>query len=349
MQINEVIRRYRKEKKLTQEEMANKLGVTAPAVNKWESGASTPDISLLAPIARLLGISLDELLSFNETLSELEVSNIIKELHGMIGREKLYVIYQKMVDIVREYPNAENLKLSLASMLLAQTLILGASERAKYDDWIQECLEELLKSDTESTKMSAVDALYGFFISRERYEDAERCLEYYSDENPDKKRKLASIYRGTKKFDEAYRALEESLYLSHQNMSTLMYELYMVAIETENFEKAKTLIAKEAALAELFEMGLYSQLAGKVQFAVDMKDGKQTLELLDKMLSNSDTMMDFAKSSLFEHMTFAESNPAVLNMIISNQIKQYCEDDKYQFMRETSEWEDFKKKWCISN
>ncbi len=346
MQINEVIRKYRKQKKLTQEEMASKLGVTAPAVNKWESGASTPDISLLAPIARLLGITLDELLSFNETLSDLEVSNIIQELHGMIGREKLDVIYQKMVDKVREYPNAENLKLSLASMLFTQTLILGASERAKYDDWLQECLENLLKSDSESMKMRAADSLYAFFISRERYEDAEGCLEYYSDENPDKKRKLASIYRGTKKFDEAYKALEETLFSSYQNMSGLIYELYMVAVETENFEKAKILIEKESAFAELFEMGLYNQLAGKVQLAVDMKDGKQTLELLDKMLSSSSTLMDYAKSSLFEHMTFGEFNPAVLDMVISNQIKQYCEDDKYQFMRETAGWEDFKNKWC---
>lgn len=40
MEIGEVIRKYRKEKNLTQEEMAVRLGVTAPAVNKWENGVS---------------------------------------------------------------------------------------------------------------------------------------------------------------------------------------------------------------------------------------------------------------------------------------------------------------------
>ena len=59
MQIGEVIRKYRKQKNMTQEEMANRLGVTAPAVNKWENGNSLPDITLLAPIARLLDITLD--------------------------------------------------------------------------------------------------------------------------------------------------------------------------------------------------------------------------------------------------------------------------------------------------
>lgn len=40
MNIGEVIRRYRKQKNMTQEEMAVRLGVTAPAVNKWENGDS---------------------------------------------------------------------------------------------------------------------------------------------------------------------------------------------------------------------------------------------------------------------------------------------------------------------
>ena len=69
MKIAQVIRKYRKEAGLTQEEMAKRLGVTTPAVNKWENGNSYPDIELLAPIARLLHISLDTLLSFKEDLT----------------------------------------------------------------------------------------------------------------------------------------------------------------------------------------------------------------------------------------------------------------------------------------
>ena len=66
MDIGVVIKKYRKEAGMTQEEMANRLGVTTPAVNKWENSNSKPDIELLAPIARLLDISLDTLLSFHE-------------------------------------------------------------------------------------------------------------------------------------------------------------------------------------------------------------------------------------------------------------------------------------------
>lgn len=65
---------------MTQEEMAKRLGVTAPAVNKWENGNSLPDITLLAPIARLLGITTDILLSFRDELTAGELKAAIYEL-----------------------------------------------------------------------------------------------------------------------------------------------------------------------------------------------------------------------------------------------------------------------------
>ena len=87
MQIGQIIRKYRKSKNMTQEEMAERLGVTAPAVNKWERGNSLPDITLLAPIARLLGISLDTLLTFQGDLTDREVNELIAVLNGKLKTE----------------------------------------------------------------------------------------------------------------------------------------------------------------------------------------------------------------------------------------------------------------------
>ncbi|HBA70188.1 MAG TPA: hypothetical protein DCZ40_12645 [Lachnospiraceae bacterium] len=93
MQINEVIRKYRKENNLTQEEMANRLDVSAPAVNKWESGSTMPDITLLSPIARLLHISLDELLSFKDNLTDLEVTNIVKDIDRRFESQEFDAVF----------------------------------------------------------------------------------------------------------------------------------------------------------------------------------------------------------------------------------------------------------------
>ena len=57
------IKRKREEKGWTQEQLAEKLSVSAQAVSKWESGKSCPDISLLPAIAKLFGVTVDALFS----------------------------------------------------------------------------------------------------------------------------------------------------------------------------------------------------------------------------------------------------------------------------------------------
>ena len=61
--------------------------MTTPAVNKWENSNSKPDIELLAPIARLLDISLDTLLPFHEKLSDTEIEEIIRKMDRMFSEE----------------------------------------------------------------------------------------------------------------------------------------------------------------------------------------------------------------------------------------------------------------------
>ena len=56
------LRKLRLEKKLTQEQVAEKLGVSAQSVSRWETAASFPDILLLPEISRLYGVLVDDLL-----------------------------------------------------------------------------------------------------------------------------------------------------------------------------------------------------------------------------------------------------------------------------------------------
>ena len=78
MQIGEKIKNYRKTAGLTQEQVADYLDVSTPAVNKWEKGNTYPDISLLPAIARLLKIDMNELFSFREELTEKEIGQFVQ-------------------------------------------------------------------------------------------------------------------------------------------------------------------------------------------------------------------------------------------------------------------------------
>lgn len=66
MNIGKNIAALRKAKGITQEALADELGVSAQAVSKWENNSSCPDISLLTDIARFFDVTVDELLSSSE-------------------------------------------------------------------------------------------------------------------------------------------------------------------------------------------------------------------------------------------------------------------------------------------
>lgn len=117
MSIGSVIREYRRGKNMTQKQMANYLGVTAPAVNKWENGHSLPDITLLSPIARFLEISLDMLLSFHETLSNEEINKIITELDSKLREETYAEAFHFAKVKIERYPNCHQLIWQLAVIL----------------------------------------------------------------------------------------------------------------------------------------------------------------------------------------------------------------------------------------
>ena len=78
-----VIKQLREEKKLTQTELAERIGVSGKTVSKWETGKGLPDISVLQPLAKALGVSLTELLSGTPVRN--------RNISGNMLRMKIYV------------------------------------------------------------------------------------------------------------------------------------------------------------------------------------------------------------------------------------------------------------------
>lgn len=105
MEIGEVIRKYRKEKHLTQEEMANCLGVTVPAVSKWENGHTQPDADTLMRlcciyhidnILEIFGYKSQKKAVFNLTTQE---KNIIEEYRKHPDMQKAV---QRLLEIEKD-------------------------------------------------------------------------------------------------------------------------------------------------------------------------------------------------------------------------------------------------------
>ena len=87
--IGNRITKYRKEKGLTQEALAEKLGISSQAVSKWENDTSCPDISLLPALCRELGITADELLTGNSATVRILPENERKPFDELIFRVRM--------------------------------------------------------------------------------------------------------------------------------------------------------------------------------------------------------------------------------------------------------------------
>ena len=81
MEFNEKLQELRKQKGLTQEELAEKLYVSRTAVSKWESGRGYPNIESLKAIAKFFSVTVDGLLSTDEVLTIAEEDSKRKEKH----------------------------------------------------------------------------------------------------------------------------------------------------------------------------------------------------------------------------------------------------------------------------
>ena len=132
--IGLIIKKLRKERNLTQEELAEQLGVTSQAVSKWENGYGLPDISQVIPLASVFNVSTDVLFGLYEKNTDDEVQSIIDEAHEFLkpysSRETVKKCYDRIQDGIRKYPN--NIDLLVQS--LESALTLADPESRFYDE-----------------------------------------------------------------------------------------------------------------------------------------------------------------------------------------------------------------------
>ena len=82
--MGQVIRRLRKERDLTQEELAEQLNVTPQAVSRWENETGMPDISQVIPLSNVFGVSTDVLFGKDGTDGEVEIESFIREIEDKL-------------------------------------------------------------------------------------------------------------------------------------------------------------------------------------------------------------------------------------------------------------------------
>ena len=341
MNIGSVIKKYRKEAGYTQEEMANRLGVTTPAVNKWENGNSKPDIELLSPIARLLHISLDTLLSFQEKLTDFEIGEFIQKMDKMFSEEGYEKTYQWAVNTIKKYPNCNLLIWQIAVMLDSRRIIGECDNPDKYDEQINAWYEIALNDEEEKIQHHAADSLFGFYLRKKNYEMAEKYLNYFSDYDPVKKVKMGQLYMQQGKTEDAYEKLEDVVFSTYTTLNLTFGTMITQALEEKNHEYAKYLAKKMNVLANAFDMGKYHECAAMLNVVVAEKDVEGTFQVAKQLLENVDTMGDFRESKLYQHMKFRNTENPYAKEMKKALLEGFRTEEEFSYMNGYEPWDQF--------
>ena len=133
MELSENLIRYRKERKLTQEQLAKILNVTVGAISKWENGNNRPDIELLPILADVFQVSIDALLGYEKAYKNLETN--IEIMKKMLLNEEYVNVYNLALEFLRRYPNDFSLNKIIADA--CYSLCFSSNSKHNISEYIE--------------------------------------------------------------------------------------------------------------------------------------------------------------------------------------------------------------------
>ena len=302
MNLGNTIRIKRLQLKMTQEQVAVRLGVTAPAVHKWEHGISYPDISLLPALARLLETDLNELLSFDENISDQELAAITSEAMGIMKDGRYAEAFASLERKVRQYPRDPRLLVQCGAVADGGLKLFGqeiGEERKRYEEKIIEWYREAVSNGSGQFREMALYMLSVMYSSQGRYEEAQQTLEQLSESPYDKQVLKADIARRRGCLDEALKTMQTRLF---KNLTDAISSLtLLMGFYEESGDASMQQIAADHVrqITEQFHLWDYNLAVMDFKEGMLEKSKEKTLEAVRRLLSCLETPFDPGEYPLF--------------------------------------------------
>ena len=224
MNIGNKIRELRKQRGITQEQLAESIGISFQAVSKWENNIALPDITLVPVLASYFGVSMDELFDFN--LKEIE--------HAVrIITEKAYQYRESNPDESRRILE-EGLKKYPENDILLNNLLYVLDYSVKPDETIAIASKLIEKTNQNDVKYDALRFLAYAYKAKGDLESAEAAIEQIPEIYFTKLTEKAYLLSGKAKFE----AAEKQKWISFENLLQMMWKLAEYYEENGKIDKA---------------------------------------------------------------------------------------------------------------
>ncbi len=239
MKIGNTIRELRKEKKLTQEQLAEKLHLSFQAVSKWENNISLPDISVIPSLASVLGVSVDRL--FSEDIKEIDddIAGICENAYKYreTDPDKSRVILEKGLE---KYPEND---------ILLNNLLYTVNYSENPDETIRIASKLIDRTDMSDVRYDALRFLAYAFNAKGDKESAVNALEQIPEIYFTKLSELSFILNG----DEKYKAAEKQKWISFEILLQMLWKIAEYYEEKGETEKAISETEKALSFIEVLK------------------------------------------------------------------------------------------------
>jgi len=324
LNIGEVIIAKRKEKSWTQEQLANAVGVSTPAVSKWETGTTYPDITLLSPIARALNTTVDELLSYQNELSADDISKLTKKAAGTYESEGFDAGWSFCQKMLQEYPNSIPLKFHLGSLFQSFMILkpgIGKQEMQTYYRRAADIYEEVLSSGHPKYTFPATVILVGCYVMLNEIDRAEKLLDSLPKVKVDPDQLYPSIYALRGKHEEAAKLTQENIRRDVQRVSQALGVLCAYTREHGDMETAYTLAKINFEMTKLFGIGeeiAYSDMIKTLALQGDKENALNYLEAYAQSIL--ELSYDYSKNPVFNRLTGQPNDTSYIKKILARSI-----------------------------
>lgn len=263
------IARMRKERKLTQEDLASFLGVTKASVSKWETGQSYPDIALLPRIATYFGISIDALIGYEPQLDKKEIRAACARLRKAFAEEPFAQAHGKCQALTRDYFACYPLLVQVAALYLNHLHLAAPEERMALVEEIGDLCERVRHGSASSMHIRQAESIQAYLLLASG--DAGAASRLLADAaTPDMGADiiLARAYSALGQVDEADKTLQAMLFQALVLNLNRLAEL--AVLHTDDHERLETIHRRAMQLVEAFDLeNCYANVAAiHLSFAV---------------------------------------------------------------------------------
>lgn len=246
LEFNEKLQELRKNKGLTQEELAEALYVSRTAISKWESGQSHPDILLLPKLATFFNISVDELIGYDPDLSSAQIQKFYTDLENRVSDAGMDSIVEDIKIKIKQYYSCFDLLYYMALFILNHCdLATDDVKKEEYLEYTNNILRRVCEhSKNPILKEQSLSLRAACLISLGKSEEALNTLPSSDMLSISKDCLIASAYLKTKKENEVDQKLQIMIYKNIIDLITLLMMKSSLHDEdwVETLEKVEDLI-----------------------------------------------------------------------------------------------------------